>query len=41
MFDSIIIGMGSVGGTEAYYLAKRDNNGNRNIPTTKGTPDPW
>ena len=41
MFDCIIIGSGSVGGTAAYYLAKRDNKGNRTIPTTKGTPAPW
>lgn len=40
MFDCIIIGAGSIGGTASYHLAKRDNKGNRNILTTKGTQAP-
>ena len=41
MFDCIIVGAGSAGGTAADYLAKRNNKDNMNIVTTKGTQPPW
>jgi len=40
MFDCTIVGIGSIGGTVAYHLAKRNNKGNMNIVTTKDTQAP-